>query len=273
MSTVMPGLIVNNKPQTTTTLLNTAAGVNGLQANPDLGLAETSQFRKEVSHLKLPFDDRYDSGIDSFKEYDLQVLREEEECENNEQCASYNSTVTERLRNLNINEQSDISEEICDDALSNECICDDVESCQCLTEDAFYQDDEGDTPLHSSIIYNSPKYAERFISCSPCLEYLNIQNKLRQTPMHLSVIMKQPRLTRQLVVAGANLEMQDHNGQTSLHLACKSHDYMECVRELTRPITDKDRYNWPGRFYCPSIPQNLELQNFEGYTCLHLPQD
>ncbi|XP_071962200.1 NF-kappa-B inhibitor epsilon-like [Antedon mediterranea] len=289
MSTIMPGLVCNLPTSTSdNTEQSRKLGLGQEEGRPNssAGLAHDSmgmngQFRKEFGNLKVPVDDcRYDSGIDSFKQSDLQALQDEAEYEQNEQFVSNNSTiVAEQFRDLNINDEDEVpvgqhqyqctidedgGYEDVDDAR-----CCSMSVCHCLTPDAFNQDEEGDTPLHSSIIYNSPQYAHKFISCSPCVEYLSIQNKLRQTPMHLSVIMNQDEIVRQLVVSGANLEIQDQSGQTALHLACK-YDNLKLVQTLTQPITDQERYKWPGRFLEQPIPQNLELQNFEGYTCLHL---
>lgn len=63
-----------------------------------------------------------------------------------------------------------------------------------------------------------------------------------QTPLHLAVITKQPFIVRKLLLAGANIDLRDRNGKTALHLACERGDEL-CVKEITRPLLEKDSYN------------------------------
>ncbi|XP_061480841.1 NF-kappa-B inhibitor epsilon isoform X2 [Rhineura floridana] len=117
--------------------------------------------------------------------------------------------------------------------------------------------------LHLAIIHCVPSIALCFISQLP-VEVLEIQNDLFQTPLHLSVYLEQPRVVQALVLRGVNTALQDRNGNTPLHLACEQQS-LECVQLLLlqEPISDK---NLEARKHL----QDLQLQNWQGLTCLHI---
>ncbi|XP_072016796.1 NF-kappa-B inhibitor epsilon-like [Amphiura filiformis] len=140
-----------------------------------------------------------------------------------------------------------------------------------LTADAFDQDQEGDTPLHLAIIHEDD-IALQFIRFAPTEHHLNIANHLYQTPLHLSVHTKQHTVCRALVVAGVPMETVDRDGNTALHLACRQGN-SECAKILTSKVTaqeleQQNRHN--KAIHIQQLPQNLELRNFDGLTCLHL---
>lgn len=90
-----------------------------------------------------------------------------------------------------------------------------------------------------------------------------------QTALHLAVLTSQPKVVRRLVLAGASLDVRNKIGNTPLHLACERGDY-ECVKELTRPVSSAEvhymKSTLPPTHRMPhvSVPQNLELRNYEG---------
>ncbi|XP_028858757.1 NF-kappa-B inhibitor epsilon [Denticeps clupeoides] len=116
--------------------------------------------------------------------------------------------------------------------------------------------DDGDTTLHLAIIHEDEGLADALIRLFP-KELLDIQNDLYQTPLHLATYLNLSSLVRSLVQHGANLAMQDQDGNTPLHVACE-HGRAECVSELT--------HNIPPTQLAPV----LEAQNWKGVTCLHL---
>ncbi|XP_013396881.1 uncharacterized protein LOC106163749 [Lingula anatina] len=134
---------------------------------------------------------------------------------------------------------------------------------------AFFQDEDGDTQLHIAIILCLEREASLFISWAPRYHYLNIANFLGQTPLHLAVLTQSPVIVRKLMTSGATIETYDHNGNTPLHLASRDGD-TECIRMLTTPVTYREvcrsRYTIPYQ----KIPQDLDLLNYEGQSCLHL---
>nr|XP_020640707.1 NF-kappa-B inhibitor epsilon [Pogona vitticeps] len=123
--------------------------------------------------------------------------------------------------------------------------------------------EEGDTLLHLAVIHGVPSIALCCIAQLP-VEVLEIQNDLFQTPLHLSVYLEQPRVVQALVLKGVNTAVQDRNGNTPLHLACEQQN-LECVQLLLmqEPTTNK---NPKGK----KTLQNLQIQNWQGLTCLHI---
>jgi ankyrin only family protein len=109
------------------------------------------------------------------------------------------------------------------------------------------------------------------ISPHPC--FLDIQNDLFQAPLHLAVITRQPSSVRQLLLAGADVTIRDQHGNSPLHLACQN-GYLDCVRELTSPLTNdeilqqKSRANLENKS-CVCLP-DLEQRNYDGELCVHL---
>lgn len=140
-----------------------------------------------------------------------------------------------------------------------------------LSNEALEINQDGDMPLHLAIIFLKIDIALILTQLLP-VKFLDHANNLLQTPLHLSVLTRQPRVTRALILAGASCETPDRHGNTALHLAC-IHKYLDCVGALTQPVSLKELTDFMGRnrqFRIPQLPQNLELKNYEGYTCLHL---
>ncbi|XP_062599793.1 NF-kappa-B inhibitor alpha-like [Saccostrea cucullata] len=150
----------------------------------------------------------------------------------------------------------------------DEGICDSVpetdlkgeEESEKFTDDDFLiygRDADGDTLLHLAIISGHVMLAKVFIEVAPWTECLDIYNdKLRQTPLHLAVLMKQVEIVKLLLDNGANPEMFDHNGDTALHIACRSGN-VTMVKEILKHRESR-------------AIQNLDVRNYEGYTCLHV---
>ncbi|KAK3606340.1 hypothetical protein CHS0354_041975 [Potamilus streckersoni] len=128
---------------------------------------------------------------------------------------------------------------------------------------------DGDTLLNIYIINQEDKCAYWLINLVPCPECLNLTNNLFQSPLHLAVLTNQPRLVRRLIVGGAIVDFRDHNGDTPLHIACRK-GYVNIVEALLQPVmhieTLENDYDIPYQ----KIPQNLEILNSDGLTCLHV---
>ncbi|KAF7254739.1 NF-kappa-B inhibitor epsilon [Varanus komodoensis] len=133
---------------------------------------------------------------------------------------------------------------------------------QVLGSSSFLCED-GDTLLHLAIIHCVPSIALNFIAILP-VELLEIQNNLFQTPLHLSVYLEQSRVVQALVLKGVNTALQDRNGNTPLHLACEQQN-LECVQLLLLqdPIFNK-------HLETRKNLQDLQLQNWQGLSCLHI---
>ena len=88
-----------------------------------------------------------------------------------------------------------------------------------------------------------------------------------QTPLHLAVITRQPVVVQMLVSAGVQVDLQDRNGKTALHLACERGN-IECVQEITRPLVDT-HFSEEARERALDM---LDARNFEGMLCGFLIQ-
>ncbi|XP_029353006.1 NF-kappa-B inhibitor epsilon [Echeneis naucrates] len=115
---------------------------------------------------------------------------------------------------------------------------------------------EGDTSLHLAIIHEEDVITQCLIEIFP-KEVLDIQNNLYQSPLHLATYLKLTNVVRSLVEKGASLELQDHDGNTALHVACQ-HGQTDCAREMTKNISPT------------KLALILETQNWRGLACLHL---
>lgn len=133
----------------------------------------------------------------------------------------------------------------------------------------FTKDEDGDTQLHMAIIHGHSSIAMEMIDLAPDHEYLNIKNDLHQTPLHLAVCTRQAHVTRKLVSRGVQVDLRDRHGNTALHIACQNGD-RDCVKALTRPISHQELRESPYTFPFQRIPQDPEIKNYEGETCLHL---
>ena len=133
----------------------------------------------------------------------------------------------------------------------------------------YKQDNDGDTLLHIAIIMLEPDLVHYFINMSPHFTWLNIRNKLSQTPLHLAVLVKDAALVRRLVVAGADIESRDKDGNMALHLACRDNQ-LNILRALLEPVgyEEQKRNNYDIPFQ--KLPQYLETKNYDGHTCLHI---
>ncbi|XP_077198434.1 NF-kappa-B inhibitor epsilon [Paroedura picta] len=129
-----------------------------------------------------------------------------------------------------------------------------------LLETFPFVSEDGDTLLHLAIIHCMPSIALCCVAQLP-MEVLEIQNDLFQTPLHLSVYLEQSNVVEELVLRGVNTALQDRNGNTPLHLACEQQS-LECA-QLLLPIFGKPLES-------RRTLQNLQLQNWQGLTCLHI---
>jgi ankyrin repeat protein len=133
----------------------------------------------------------------------------------------------------------------------------------------YLKDQDGDTLLHTAIILRDETLAMMFIGKAPSNTWLSFTNALFQTPLHLSVLTDQPKVTRRLIVAGAEVDKRDKDGNTALHIACRQGQYKN-VQNLLEPVryheTKQNSYEIPYQ----AIPQTLSIKNYEGLTCLHL---
>ncbi|KAH3838793.1 hypothetical protein DPMN_112208 [Dreissena polymorpha] len=139
----------------------------------------------------------------------------------------------------------------------------------CNSEDLFVKDEDGDTALHLAIILDYLLLVTKIIQMAPTYTYLSMRNKLFQTPLHLAVIMNQKHIVRKLVCAGADVTAVDRNGNTPLHIACRDGLY-EIARYLLEPVRYSEIQCNPYDIPYQKIPQDFDIANYDGLTCLHL---
>lgn len=116
--------------------------------------------------------------------------------------------------------------------------------------------EDGDTILHLAIIHEDEPVAQQLIEIFP-KEVLDIQNNLYQSPLHLATYLNLTEVVKGLVEKGASLQLQDHDGNTALHVACQ-HGQTQCVSHMTHDVSPS------------KLAPVLEIQNWRGLTCLHL---
>ncbi|TNN76109.1 NF-kappa-B inhibitor epsilon [Liparis tanakae] len=116
--------------------------------------------------------------------------------------------------------------------------------------------EDGDTILHLAIIHEDKVIAQQLIQLFP-KEVLDIQNDLYQSSLHLATYLNLTDVVKSLVEKGASLELQDHEGNTALHVACQR-GQTDCATEMTGEVSPS------------KLAPVLETQNWRGLACLHL---
>nr|XP_057947602.1 NF-kappa-B inhibitor epsilon [Doryrhamphus excisus] len=116
--------------------------------------------------------------------------------------------------------------------------------------------EDGDTMLHLAIIHEEELIAQQLIQIFPT-EVLDIQNNLYQSPLHLATYLNLTEVVKSLVAKKVSLELQDQDGNTALHVACR-HGLTLCATEMTSEISPS------------KLALVLETQNWRGLACLHL---
>ncbi|XP_055719541.1 NF-kappa-B inhibitor alpha-like isoform X1 [Salvelinus fontinalis] len=93
--------------------------------------------------------------------------------------------------------------------------------------------EDGDTLLHLAIIHEAKDCARKLIELSCNEPFLNQQNYQRQTPLHLAVITEQAEIVERLLKAGCDPMLVDDSGNTALHIACRKGS-LTCFSVLTQ---------------------------------------
>ena len=133
----------------------------------------------------------------------------------------------------------------------------------------FSRDFDGDTKLHLVIIYELEEIALTIIDSVIDYSLLDIQNQLHQSPLHLAVLIDRPSVARRLMSCGVEIDLCDHLGNTPLHIACREGNTKMADLLLTPIKYEEVSKNKSGIQY-RKIPQDLNIRNFEGETCLDI---
>ncbi|XP_060584744.1 NF-kappa-B inhibitor alpha-like [Ruditapes philippinarum] len=154
-------------------------------------------------------------------------------------------------------------EKLCEHDASTE------EETKLYTDRILKPDRDGDNLLFIAIISNKTHLSILLIDLISHYSRLKVFNKLFQTALHLAALTENAKIARRLVIAGIDVEFRDRFGNTALHIACRQ-GFTDVVESLVTAVTYKETqlnsYTIP---YQP-IPQNLDIRNSEGLTCLHL---
>lgn len=86
--------------------------------------------------------------------------------------------------------------------------------------------------LHLSVIFENRlavRQLLKVINMFPMLKCcLNDQNKMKQTALHLAVNLNLSGVVEELLLAGAEVDLHDMNGNTPFHIVCKK-GLLQCM--------------------------------------------
>ncbi|XP_048360839.1 nuclear factor NF-kappa-B p100 subunit isoform X3 [Sphaerodactylus townsendi] len=136
---------------------------------------------------------------------------------------------------------------------------------------AASQDENGDTPLHLSIIHEQTAVIGQLVQVAvsiPNQQIINIANHLQQTPLHLAVITRQPRVAAYLLQAGADPTLLDRYGNSVVHLAVQSGD-QDMLRTLFCRLGPHALHLLETPNYSGLFPVHLAVKN-KSLVCLEL---
>jgi len=114
--------------------------------------------------------------------------------------------------------------------------------------------------LHLSVIFESQQAVRHILSVVnrfPVLKgCLNDQNKMKQTALHLAANLNLPGVVEDLLLAGADVDLQDINGNTPFHIVCKR-GHLQCMDIFISNMTSK------------KLRKIAQLTNNEGKKRIH----
>ncbi|XP_053730737.1 nuclear factor NF-kappa-B p100 subunit [Synchiropus splendidus] len=133
------------------------------------------------------------------------------------------------------------------------------------------QDQNGDTPLHLSVIHQQGAVAQQLIHTlvtSRQLDVLNTPNHLRQTPLHIAVVTRQARVAEMLLRAGADPSLLDEQGRSAVHLAALGAD-VATLRVLLAHLGEAHAHLLNAADFHGLRPLHLAVRR-DGERCLRL---
>jgi len=143
-----------------------------------------------------------------------------------------------------------------------------------VVEQFYGVDADGDSQLHLAIADGATEIVFALIRMAPDPSYLDIQNNEMYAPLHIAVLVNQQAMVRRLVVAGAQTDIRDREGNTPLHLAAKR-GHKDCAMALLSSISTEELKDSVVPHRHSSHQQHspstlLNLKNYNGEHCIHL---
>uniref|UniRef100_A0A1B0AND7 Uncharacterized protein n=1 Tax=Glossina palpalis gambiensis TaxID=67801 RepID=A0A1B0AND7_9MUSC len=139
--------------------------------------------------------------------------------------------------------------------------------------EVYQQNDDGNTKLHLACVSFDINMIKTllFIAPHPCL--YNTLNYDCRTPLHLATLAQRPKILRALLLAGASPTICDRQGNTALHLACRS-GVEESVLAIIAPFSEDEVAEFSREHInhnvSTCISKVLEMRNYNGEGCVHL---
>ncbi|XP_065191463.1 B-cell lymphoma 3 protein homolog [Sycon ciliatum] len=127
------------------------------------------------------------------------------------------------------------------------------------------RDEDGDTCLHIAVVHGDVRVTRQLLETIVATKTsVDPRNNLYQTPLHLAVITSQRHIVKDLILAGADVNLQDRNGRTAAHLCCKYHS-RDCLRELFTVQDEK-----VAKHFSVTIHKlDMSIKDYEGFAPIH----
>ncbi len=122
------------------------------------------------------------------------------------------------------------------------------------------QDEQGNTPIHLSIIYGNFDLLELFIDVAQTIPYqnfINLKNAKQLTPLLIACQLNEIEVCEFLLEANADLTLTDSYGCNAIHVACRNKN-LPLLKLLLKYVEKNCNYS------------PLNYINHEGYAPLHL---
>jgi nuclear factor of kappa light polypeptide gene enhancer in B-cells 2 len=87
------------------------------------------------------------------------------------------------------------------------------------------QDDDGNTPIHLSILYGNLDLLAIFVEVSATISFqniINIKNNMHFTPLMIACYLGEIDVCEYLLEANADMSITDLYGSNPIHVACKT---------------------------------------------------
>ena len=122
------------------------------------------------------------------------------------------------------------------------------------------QDEDGNTPIHLSILYGNFDLLEIFVDVALTIPYqnlINLKNHKNLTPLLMASMVNEVEVCEFLLEANADLTHTDLNGNNVVHIACKNKN-LNLLKSIIKYIDKTCSYGV------------LNCTNHDGYSPLHL---